>query len=239
MGFIKQMDGIFFPQDYRCKLCGTEIFGGDYCNACIAQISFNDGIVCPVCGRRTAKDEICMECKASAPLYEKAASPLVYEKGGMALVARFKRGAGWLAVYFARLAATKLKTFPSYDIIVYVPCSLKAASKRGYDQAELFAREVGRLTGVPVADAVIKIKETPQQKELSKAERFKNLQGTFKADRQAVKGKSVLVVDDVLTTGATLDSVAYTLKKAGAAHIYALTAASVEYKDGRRAKDKN
>lgn len=219
-----------FPDNFACALCGIEIFEGFLCPDCLKTVEFNDGITCPVCGRKTAKAEVCIECKANLPEYKKAVSPLVYRDGGIGLVMRFKRGNPWLADTLARLAAPKLADLPKPDVLVYVPMTERAIKRRGYNQAALFARKLGDICNIPVADAIEKVKESPEQKGLTRAERIKNLDGCFKVDKSAVNGKTVLVADDVLTTGATLDEICKKLKSAGACAVFAVTIASVEYK---------
>lgn len=235
--FFKFLDNAFtdalFPPDLTCDLCGRDVFDkSNFCADCAKKVKFNNGVVCPVCGRKTVRDEICIECKDSAPLYKKAASPLVYEDGAIQLVAKYKNGCAYLKEYFADLICGELKTFPKFDAIVYVPMTKKAKFKRGYNQSELLAKSISKRTGVNVIDkAITKIKDTPEQKSLSRKEREANLAGCFKVENyEKVKGLSLLLVDDVLTTGATADAVTRKLLRAGAVCVYLVTVASVEYK---------
>lgn len=219
-----------FPEKFRCLVCDIEIFEGDFCTDCLKSLSSNDGATCPKCGRKTAKSEICIECKAHMPAYDRAFSPLVYEDGSAELVAAFKGGRPFIANYLSARMAAVLNELPAVDGIAYVPMTDRVLRKRGYNQSELLAKALSAAIGVPVlGGAVTKVKETTAQKDLARAQRLKNLQDCFKADKKEVNGKKLLVVDDIMTTGATADSMALALKKAGACTVFVVTAASVEY----------
>lgn len=165
------------------------------------------------------------------PIYEYARSPLVYEGGTKKLVSAFKNGRPFIAKYLAPLMVQALKGVPQADGIVFVPMTDSSLRDRGYNQAELLATEISKATGIPVLyGAVEKIKDTPDQKKLSRAERLKNLQACFKVDKRLVRGKRLILVDDVLTTGATVESIAQALKKAGKCSVFVITSAAVEYK---------
>lgn len=229
---LKFLGEALFPEDFTCEICGTETFGSHLCPRCEKGVVLNNGNVCPVCGRKNAIPEICTECKAEAPLFEKAVSAFVYEGCGTALIAKFKNGGAYLKDYFAMLIAEKLPSLPPIDSIVYVPMTKKARAKREYNQAELLAESISEKTGIPVIkDAVIKTKDTSEQKKLSQTQRAENLKHCFKAEKKdEIKGKSLLLVDDVLTTGATANAICKRLYKAGASHVYFASVASVEYK---------
>ena len=230
--FAAGLRDTLFPQNITCDLCGAEIFdGGHFCARCAKTVEFNDKTVCPVCGRKTAKPEICMECKADAPMFRRGASALVYSGGGAALILKFKNGAGYLKDYIGSLMYEKAKKLPPCDCVTYVPVTKKRRRKRGYNQGKLLAEVLCEKLGIPLAEPLEKKRETPSQKSLTKAGRAENLKGCFLIrDRACVKGKTVLLADDVLTTGATADEVCRELLIAGAKEIYLITAASVEYK---------
>lgn len=229
--FLLAVRDSLFPQNITCDICGAEIFdGGHFCNKCAPAVIFNDKTVCPVCGRKTARAEICIDCKAEAPLYKKGASALVYSGGGAALVLKFKNGAKYLKTYLGELMAEKAKTLPKCDAVTYVPITKRRKRTRGYNQGELLAAEVAERLNIPLVHALKKKRDTDEQKSLSKSDRLKNLKGCFDyADRAAVKDKNILLVDDVLTTGATAEEVCRKLLSAGARAVYFVTAASVEY----------
>lgn len=231
MSIFKWLSEVFFPDNFTCELCGREIFdGGRLCGDCAEKVTFNDGNTCPVCGRKTKTNALCIECKALAPKYEKAVSAIVYEDGGAQLIHKFKDGAAYLKDYFADLLAVKCAQINA-DGIVFVPMTKKDERRRGYNQAELLAKSLSKRLNIPVLDgAIAKTKRTAPQKSLTLDERKNNLGGSFKAERSIVKGKVILLVDDVMTTGATADVICTELLKRGAEKVYFATAASVEYK---------
>lgn len=219
-----------FPEKVRCLLCDFEIFEGELCSDCLKSLSFNNGQTCPKCGRKTAKSEICIECKANMPHYDRAFSPLVYEGGSAEIVVAFKNGRPYIAKYLSSLMVAKLQDIPKADGIVYVPVTERTLRDRGYNQSELLAKALSAAIGVPVLDeAVVKVKDTTAQKELTRPQRLKNLQTCFKADKSQVNGKRLIVIDDVMTTGATAECMALTLKNAGVCAVFVVAAASVKY----------
>lgn len=229
---IKWLKNMLFPENFTCELCGREIFdGGRLCADCNERVIFNDGETCPVCGRKTASSSLCLECKALAPKFDKAASAIVYEDGGAELIYKFKNGCAYLKDYFADLLEKKCSDFCDADGIIYVPMTKKDERKRGYNQAELLAKALSSRLDIPlIKGAVVKVKQTEPQKSLTKDERMDNLKGSFRADKKAVNGKTLILVDDVMTSGATAEILCTELLKRGAVKIYFATAASVEFK---------
>lgn len=234
-GFLKAFADSVFPEKFTCDICGIEIFDGHFCKDCLKQITFNSGETCPVCGRKTPNNRLCLECKAKLPAFKRAVSPLVYEKGAIPLIAKFKNGQSYLKEYFAELICAKLNLIDA-DCIVYVPMTKDSEIKRGYNQAKLLAESISQRIGIEcINGAILKIKDTPEQKSLSKDEREKNLEQCFKvADVSLVKGKNILLVDDVLTTGATAEAITKKFLKAKAKGVYLATVVSVEYKPFRQ-----
>lgn len=232
MGIFKSIAAALFPANYACLLCGREVFcGEDFCPACAERVSLNDGAVCPVCGRKTSSDGICMECKAEAPLFDKALSPLVYSGGAKELVLAFKNGKPYIKNYLIGIICEKCRGLTDADGVCFVPMTDKDKRRRGYNQAELLAAGVAERMSLPLlGGALSKVKKSRPQKSLSRRERAENLKGVFRADKSVVNGKILIVVDDVLTTGATAEAVCRELKKRGAKKLYYVTAASVEYK---------
>ncbi len=226
---VKQYDD---THNFTCDICGREVFANErICAPCEKLLPFNNALVCPYCGRRVKEEGACIECKASPLGVKKARSVFVHEGEAARLVVRFKRGEKYL---YRTIIDTMVPLFDAefsfVQGIVAVPMTEKAEKKRGYNQARLLAEELSARTGVLFLDALRKEKETPSQKFLSRRDREKNLEGCFRADRALVKGKKLLIIDDTLTTGATISAVAAALKRAKAGELYALTVTSVENK---------
>ncbi len=116
-----------------------------------------------------------------------------------------------------------------FDILVPIPVSKKTLDKRGYNQTLLLAKEVAKATGMPCVEALYKCKETKPQRDLEREERKTNIAGAFIVEApHAVAGKRVLLVDDIITTGSTLNEAAKVLLQAGAVECGALCFASTE-----------
>lgn len=219
-----------------CASCGVDVFDDSgFCSFCKAQLPFNDGKTCVVCGVKILGDEDCCgQCTKSKVLFDRAISSFDYVGIMRRIIKNLKYGnypyvAKVLATYMAK---TLMESGLQVDVVVAVPLTERTQKLRGYNQAELLAREICHITGLPlVEDVLIKIKETPQQEKLSLKERRKNLLGAFSVtDGSVFAGKNVLVVDDVKTTGTTLNRIAKILKKNKAKAVFGLTAVSVKEK---------
>lgn len=227
---------IFFPRNLTCSVCGRESFSGDtICDGCKSILPYNDSAICDHCGRQTVyPTEYCDFCKGKQSYLELCRSAFVYEEPIGQVVRRLKyNGEKYLAEELAEhLKKCFLKDMRYADGIVYVPTSQKRIKERGYNQSFLLAKELAKKIEVPLLEGVIvKTRETKSQVGLTEKQRKENLQGSFKVtDKSAVEGKRILVVDDVLTTGTTVETMARVLSKAGASQIIALTVASVCFK---------
>jgi len=113
------------------------------------------------------------------------------------------------------------------DIIIPIPLHPARKRERGYNQAELLAEEISRFTHIPFSDCLERVKNTKAQVTLSERERLENVKGAFKLKKGVdISGKRVILVDDVFTTGATLNAAALSLLEGGAEEVYGLTAAA-------------
>ncbi len=234
--FIKTADRLMFDKSLTCNLCGEELFiDGDFCKDCEETLILNDSHFCLNCGRKTnISTARCTSCKGEWEI-DKARSVYEYAGGAEKLIKALKYGK---KQYLAEIVAPKLKTVYiknmfAPDLITFVPMTEKAMFERGFNQSELLSRELAKLVDNRSIALLLKTKDTVKQQNLSAKDRKKNLIGSFKViDKDLVKGKRILLVDDVLTTGATAGACAEKLKKAGAKSVYLLTVASVELKEG-------
>ncbi len=229
--FIIIKNALFTP-NWKCLLCEREIFDKDkyFCEDCEKQLPFNDGPICAHCGRKViAPERYCTTCKGYLVSLDLSRSCFSYEKPIDKLIKNAKyAGKQYLLDYFAqRLALLYLKNYFNADGFIYIPMTKRAERKRGYNQSKILAQKLSESTNVPLLHCVDKVKETKRQATLSRAERLKNLEGAFKVvDKGAVKDKTLVIVDDVTTTGSTAEIIAKILKKAGAEKVYLVTVAS-------------
>lgn len=232
---------VFFPSDYTCLFCGREIFSGrSVCEDCKKTLPYNDGYICDKCGRKTfAPVSYCDSCKGKELHFDIARSAYTYEKPiNYALMNLKYNNFKYLAREFAKdLKKVYLKTFYPCDVITFVPTSKEKLKERGYNQSEMMAVALSKELSLPViCDAVIKTRNTESQVGLNQKERLINLSGSFSVkNRKDIKDKTVLLIDDVFTTGTTATLVSEKLKNAGATSVFVLTVASVFF----RPKDHN
>lgn len=221
-----------YPENVTCDLCGKELTADtryNLCAACTEKMPSVRGHVCLNCGVSINDEaDFCLRCQRTESVYKLNRSPLVYEGGAKGLIYALKFGG---KKYIAKLlgammADTYLNSGMDAEIAVFVPMSDAEKKKRGFNQAELLAREVGERLGLPVLPALVKVKETSPQKELTGKERADNLKGCFSvAYADWIAGRRILLVDDVFTTGATANECARTLLKAKVRQVSVLTAA--------------
>lgn len=174
-------------------------------------------------------DGVCSLCRANATNFERAYSYGTYEGSLAALVHLFKyKGIRTLSKPLGELMARGLPSSERFDAIVPVPLHWRKKLSRGFNQADLLAETIGRRTGIPVIHGLKRRRNTDTQAGLTNAMRRKNVDGAFVATSCAFQGKRVLLIDDVVTTGATVSAAAKALCRAGAARVTVLTLARVD-----------
>ena len=239
----KVLKNFFFANfndlNWTCEVCGREIFEDKYfCDECYKSLPFLTDKICDHCGRRTPYAvNYCLSCKNKQTAMTVARSVFDYEMPVTLMIHRLKyRERRYLAKIFAvYMADVYFKNYFNSDVIVYIPMFKKDERKRGYNQAKLIAEELSEIINVKIAeDTLVKVKKTKHQVGLNREERLKNLKDSLKIkSAKEIKGKSVLIVDDVMTTGATVETAAELLKRRGAKEIKVLTVASVQISDDK------
>jgi ComF family protein len=184
------------------------------CAQCEAELPRLERPLCPRCALESPGGAICGRCLSQSPAYDATQAALAYDFPADTLVHALKfRGALALAPLLAGLLADKVRG-ESVDHVVPVPLSAERLRRRGYNQAVEIARHLGKVD----VDLCERTRDAPPQIELPYAERQRNVRGAFRCTR-ALIGAKVAVVDDVMTSGATLDEMARTLKAAGAMRV--------------------
>lgn len=184
---------------------------------------------CKKCGKpiRQKEAEFCYDCEREDLCYEQGRSLWIHKMpvSSSIYAFKYKNRRVYGEVYGREMAKTfrKIIRLWEIDVIVPVPLHRKKQKKRGYNQAEILAKEIGFRVGIPVDTTLIERKKnTVPQKEFTRKERKKNLKNAFEVTGK-VEGKRVLIIDDIYTTGSTIDSISILLKKAGAEKTYFLT----------------
>ena len=223
--------GLLFPK--QCMSCGKVLlkiekdFG--FCQDCVKDVKLTGGNVCMHCGKPIDNkvSELCLQCKDKKHYFEQNKGVLLYDGPVKKSMYQFKySNKRCFGKSYANLAVKKYGKWiadKNIEAIVPVPMYKRKMKRRGYNQAEVFAKELGRLIGIPVANNIIlREKETVAMKQLKGAKRKKNLLNAFIVTENIVQFRKVLVVDDIYTTGTTINEVARVLKSGGIAEVYGL-----------------
>ena len=228
IGFWERIKDVLLPP--RCICCGEYVERVGVCNHCWSEIKWISEPKCEICGQ-PMEYETCKYCVAGENFFDKAVSVMLYEGLARHLILKFKDQDATLYVpIFARWLNRIIQDFSQdVDFLVPVPISLTRRFERKYNQTELLCIELQKLSGLNYEPRILeKIRETAPQKSLNREKRLKNLKKTFSVNEKiSVKNKVVLLIDDVITTGATANACAELLKKSGAAKVYVATLARV------------
>jgi len=208
----------------RCAGCGAIVADvHSFCGDCWSQVEFLGESGCMTCGMplEATDAELCGVCVAKPPRIERTRSAVAYDELSRSIAIRLKYGRKVaLARTMARFMAPLVR--PEHDpVLVPVPLHRGRLWQRGFNQSLLVANEIARATGLrSEARLLRRTRPTPALKGMSIAQRRKTVAGAFAVDPAAdLQGRTVVLVDDVLTTGSTANACAKVLKKAGAARI--------------------
>ena len=228
----------FFPP--QCPICGKAL--GKYpmdrpCPSCFSQMKVFSHPRCPRCGlgfyTPMGEDHLCSACLTEHWHFTKARSIGPYEGWMVGVISHFKfRGVSRLAKPLGTLLAEYRDPefpFSEFDLLLSVPLHPQRLRERGFNQSLLLARRIAQIHSLPIdATALQRTRHTQPQTELSGPERRKNIRQAFEVKKTgSIAGKRILLIDDVFTTGATVQECAKTLLKAGAKQVDVLTLARV------------
>ena len=237
MHFFRRILDFILPTS--CSYCNDPV--GDsgipfFCSSCWADFSQIQGPVCPRCGRpfdsnealNNSPDHACLACRQEPPRFDQALSAGHFEGSLREAVHQFKyRPCRSLGKPLGEWMATKVLLVADLDIVMPVPLHAGRLKERGFNQALLLAHQTSEAHGIPLScDNLFRTRHTRPQVELSGAERIRNVAGAFALRRPGeVAGRRLVLIDDVFTTGATMNECAVVLKRAGAAQVTAFTLA--------------
>jgi ComF family protein len=214
-----------FPR--YCVGCGRE--GEFLCSTCLRTISRILPPICPKCGRPQPSGVLCPDCVSWSADIDGIRSPFKFEGVIRQAVHQLKyRNLRALSPTLAEFLYEYLTNYPlPVDVIVPVPLHPKRLRERGYNQSGLLAGDLSKLIGLPSsAGSLIRQRNTvPQARTVNVNQRQKNITGAFTCRNQELQGKKVLLIDDVSTSGTTLDACARAMKDAGSVSVWGLTVA--------------
>lgn len=210
----------------QCVGCGRE--GNLLCRSCSESLPRVRLPLCQRCGATVNEGNLCPTCLNHPLAIDRIRSAFLFQGVVRQAILQFKyRHLKTMAAPLAQLLAEYLHSHPMMgEVLVPVPLHPRRLRRRGYNQACLLAEELSKLTGLPVAeDALIRVRDAlPQARTKSAVERRQNVRHAF-ACPGTMEGVQVLLIDDVCTTGSTLDACAIALKSAGASSVWGLTVA--------------
>lgn len=203
-----------------CLLCGAAADQAGLCKACRASLPWLPAERCPTCAAPTPGGLTCGQCLKRSPVPDRVEAALIYAFPADALVHALKYGHRLAAAtVLGHVLLDSVDQAPRPDLVVPLPLSEARLRERGFNQALEIARVVAKGLRLPLqSEACRRVRDTPPQASLPFGERRKNVRGAFVCDAD-LDGARVALVDDVLTTGASLDACARVLRKAGALEV--------------------
>lgn len=221
--FWELMDWVFPPTCGGCAATGNR-----WCNTCQANVAELGDKICPLCGEPQPAHDICQNCKQDPPIYRGLRSYALFQGPLRKALHRLKydRDIGLGEALSKHLIEIYNLNNWQVDYVVPVPLSPTRLRERGYNQAYFLGRPLAYAIQKPLqSDMLIKNRETRTQVGLSALERRLNVDGAFSSRSNLVRYKTILVIDDVTTTGSTISACAKALLEAGASAVYGLTLA--------------
>lgn len=233
---LNKFDSMLFV-NYSCINCGKEIFDNYnfcLCEKCFSKLDIIKFPICQICGESLGNTLKCENCYNKNYHFDKNLSFCYYNDVASNIIKKFKySNKKFYAKYIANLLFENIEIEKTnIDYITFVPATKSGKKERGYNQSEEMAIEYSKLSNIPVIDFLGKNDGFKNQASLNQKERVENLKNAFFVhddNKNLLKGKNILIIDDVFTTGTTLSRCAETLKKCKTNKIFTLTFAKTKF----------
>jgi len=221
--FLSLAHQLIFPS--QCQLCGEPaLLNLPLCNLCLKKVQEIGALRCEVCGKAFTGEvnRLCGSCIKEKPKFDQARAWAKFEEPMVQIIHQFKYQRGF---YFANwmidsLFKLYLQEFSSqkFDLLIPIPLHWKRLLQRGYNQTLILAQPLSKKLKIPLSTTILqKTRNTHPQVRLSSAQRKENLKKSFQLKKpESVEGKNILLIDDVITSGATANEAGKILKQAGA-----------------------
>ena len=236
------LKNLMYPHAITCNGCGKDLdmevkYRYDLCDVCMDEIKWIKGRTCKACGGplpQSSCEEICYNCMKRASYFTQVEACFLYDGLGKELIMDLKYNR---KTYLGKSLADMLHDVAStcfvqpFDLIVSVPLHKKRLAQRGFNQMDLVGNPLSEKLGTAYKpDVLMRRVNTPRLKNLNRRERMDIMETAFMVNRGQVLGKNVLIIDDIYTTGATMNACAKVLLEAGALNVYGI-ALSVNFRD--------
>lgn len=235
MGFIENVLEAVFPSGIYCISCGCMIDRSrDYalCDNCLQNFHWVGENTCDKCGKilqENYRHDLCYDCMEHERNFDKGFTCVQYGLLERGVIMDYKyKGKSYIGKKLGDIMYDRMEAEDSeVDLVVPVPMFSRSQNKRGYNQAQVMAGQFAARRNVPCAsELLVRTRKTAPMKGLGALERYENLKNAFAVSEKnhyTIAGKRILLVDDIFTTGSTLDECSRVLKAAGAEKVYVLT----------------